>query len=151
MIETLSLIKVLKTTILPSSFKFFIFRSSSTHGVLEMVRKIILNMFFYLTPSWRRSLSYGNQSTDMKKRVKVFTIILKQPEAYSETSQTSKTECFAKIVDSEKPVTIFSKFSILNIWQDSEYASDNHFQISPRFLFLCKGRPNCSFPLFKLF
>ena len=44
-------------------------------------------------------------------------------EAYSEPCQTSKMQCFAKIVIAEKALTIFPKNSILDIWQGSEYAS----------------------------
>ena len=38
--------------------------------------------------------------------------------------QTSKMELFAKIVQNEKPFTIFPKTSILDVWQSSEYASE---------------------------
>ena len=44
--------------------------------------------------------------------------------SYSEPCQTSKMERFAKTVDGLKPLTIFTKHSILDVWQDSEYASD---------------------------
>ena len=44
--------------------------------------------------------------------------------AYSEPYQTSKMECFAKIVNTFQALTIFAKGSILDIWQGSEYASD---------------------------
>ena len=37
---------------------------------------------------------------------------------------TSKMELFAKIVKNEKPFTISSKTSILDIWQGSECASE---------------------------
>ena len=46
------------------------------------------------------------------------------PETYSELSKTSSMELFEKIVKSWKPLTIFAKTSILDIWQDSDYASD---------------------------
>ena len=42
-------------------------------------------------------------------------------EVYSETCQTSKIERFAKIVHGFDPLTIFKKFSILDVWQGSEY------------------------------
>ena len=38
-------------------------------------------------------------------------------EAYSEPCQTSKMELFATIVKSFQPISIFSKNSILDIWQ----------------------------------
>ena len=36
--------------------------------------------------------------------------------------QTSKTERFTKIVNDLKPLPIFAKRSILDIWQDSAFA-----------------------------
>ena len=39
-------------------------------------------------------------------------LILKVADAYSESSQTSKMELFAKIVNDQKPLTIFAKSSI---------------------------------------
>ena len=41
------------------------------------------------------------------------------PEVYSELCQMSKMECFAKIVYSFQSLTIFSKLSILDVWQGS--------------------------------
>ena len=43
-------------------------------------------------------------------------------EAYSEPYQLSKMERFAKIINGFQPLTIFAKQSILDVWQDSEYA-----------------------------
>ena len=43
-------------------------------------------------------------------------------KAYSEPCQTSKMEFFAKLVKGFKPLTIFVKSSILDVWQSSEYA-----------------------------
>ena len=45
------------------------------------------------------------------------------PEAYTEPFQKSKTELFAKIANGWKLLTIFTKGSILDDWQRSEYAS----------------------------
>ena len=58
-------------------------------------------------------------------------------EAYSEPCQTSKMEVFAKIVNSFSFFTIFAKFSILDIWQDSEFVSEasNDLRISAVFEF----------------
>ena len=47
---------------------------------------------------------------------------LKTPKAYSEPSQTSKIEPFAKIVYGFQLLTIFAKRSILDFWLGSEYA-----------------------------
>ena len=44
-------------------------------------------------------------------------------ELYSQPSQIFKMELFAKIVNTWKPLTIFAKNSILDIWQGSEYVS----------------------------
>ena len=62
-----------------------------------------------------------------------------ESEAYSELSQTSKVEFFAKIVNSFKMITIFKKNFILDIfdWQDSEYAPVNIFELHPKSTFYC--------------
>ena len=44
-------------------------------------------------------------------------------EAYSELSQTFKTELFAKMVNGLQLLTILLKSSILDVWLDFEYAS----------------------------
>ena len=44
-------------------------------------------------------------------------------KAYSEPCQTSKMGLFVKIVNDFMPLSIFAKFSVLYIWQDSEYSS----------------------------
>ena len=44
-------------------------------------------------------------------------------ETYSEPSQTSEMEIFAITVNHFKPLTIFGKSSILDVWLGSEYAS----------------------------
>ena len=43
-------------------------------------------------------------------------------DAYSEASQTSKMDSSTKTVNDLKPLTIFAKPSVLDVWQDSEYA-----------------------------
>ena len=43
--------------------------------------------------------------------------------AYSEHCQTSKMERSAKITNSFLPLTVFAKRSVLDVWQDSEYAT----------------------------
>ena len=42
-------------------------------------------------------------------------------EAYSEASQAFKMELFARIVNGQKTLTIFAKFSVLDVWFSSEY------------------------------
>ena len=51
---------------------------------------------------------------------------INNPEAYSEPGQTSKIECFGKIVNGYlKAVNHFRiKLSMLDVWQGSEYASE---------------------------
>ena len=44
-------------------------------------------------------------------------------KTYAEASQTSKMELFEKIVNNLKPLTIFTKSSVLNVWLGSEDAS----------------------------
>ena len=48
---------------------------------------------------------------------------LSDPEAYSEPCQTSKMDCFVKIVISLNLLTFFVRHSILDVWQGSKYAS----------------------------
>ena len=45
-------------------------------------------------------------------------------DMYSKLCQTSKMERFAKTVSSFQPLTIFTKRSISDVWQGSEYVSD---------------------------
>ena len=45
-------------------------------------------------------------------------------DMYSKPCQTSKMEQFAKAVNSFQPLTIFTKRSISDVWQGSEYVSD---------------------------
>ena len=42
----------------------------------------------------------------------------------AEPCQLSKMGLFTKILNGQKPCTIFAKTSILDVWQDSEYAFD---------------------------
>ena len=50
-------------------------------------------------------------------------------EAYLELSHISKMELFVKIVKCWKPLTIFSKSSILYVWLGSQYSSVWHVLI----------------------
>ena len=54
-----------------------------------------------------------------KHILKPVLVIHKTIEAY----QTSKMELFVKIVDGWRPLAIFAKSTIVDIWQGSEYAS----------------------------
>ena len=46
--------------------------------------------------------------------------------AHSGPSQTSKMELFTKVVNDLKPLSIFAKSVILDVWLGYEYASENH-------------------------
>ena len=45
----------------------------------------------------------------------------KNAEKYSEPCQRSKMELFVKMAMAQKPLTIFAKCSVLDVWQGSEY------------------------------
>ena len=49
-------------------------------------------------------------------------MLVTYPEAYSEPCQISKIKSFEKIINGSQPSTIFTKISILDVWQGSEYA-----------------------------
>ena len=46
-------------------------------------------------------------------------------ETYSQPSQTSRMELFSKTVNVIHQSTNFAKFSILDVWMGSKYASNN--------------------------
>ena len=48
-----------------------------------------------------------------------------KPEAYSEPCKRSKMEHFAKMFNLWKPLIIFAKRSILDVWKHSKYAFSN--------------------------
>ena len=52
------------------------------------------------------------------------------PEVHSKTWQTSKMECFAKIVYSFQSLTVFARLSILDVWQGS--GLQNYFAVLSR-------------------
>ena len=62
-----------------------------------------------------------------------------ESEVSSELCQTSKVVSFAKIVKSFKRISVFKRNSILDIFgrQDSEYASENIFQLYPKCACYC--------------
>ena len=57
----------------------------------------------------------------LKLMVRIQDILFR--EVYSEPSQTSKMELFAKRVNDWKLLTFFVKNSVLDVWQGSEYTS----------------------------
>ena len=58
---------------------------------------------------------------------------LSSSEGYSELCRKYKMELFAKLVKGWKPLTIFAKSFILDVWQGSEY-DPNHDLLSSLFL-----------------
>ena len=48
-----------------------------------------------------------------------------ESDTFSELSQTSKMELFAKLISGIQPLTIFTKHSILDVSQGYDYTSDN--------------------------
>ena len=62
-----------------------------------------------------------------------------ESEVYSELCQTSKVVSCAQIVKSFKGISIFQRNSILDVFdrQDSEYASENIFQLYPKSACYC--------------
>ena len=46
-------------------------------------------------------------------------------ETYSQPSQTSRMEVYSKTVNGIHQSTNFAKFSILDVWMGSKYASNN--------------------------
>lgn len=64
-----------------------------------------------------------------KRHIFFNEIFFKQiSEVYSEPCLTSKVERLAKTVRSKKPLTIFSKRSMFDIWQGTELTSEFHSQ-----------------------
>ena len=57
-------------------------------------------------------------------------------EAYSEHCQTFKMERSEKIVEGFEPLTIFTKRSILDVWQCSEYVftADTYFILGKKLM-----------------
>ena len=53
-------------------------------------------------------------------------MVIWSSEVYSELSQTSKMKRFAKVVNGFQPVIIFTKRSIVDVCQGSEYACVVH-------------------------
>ena len=78
-----------------------------------------VNCVLYLT------LFKKNGMVELWSFLEFFRCILCQySEAYSEPSQTSKMEFFAKIVNGFQLLTISAKRSIVDVWQCLEYTYD---------------------------
>ena len=63
---------------------------------------------------------------------------------YSESSQASKTEIFAKVINSLKPLTISTKSIILGVWMVFKYRVFGWFSIH-------EAPINNTFKIYKLF
>ena len=53
-----------------------------------------------------------------------FSVFYMNCQTYSKLYNTSKVKCFAKKVNRQKQLSVFTKRSILDVCQDSEYATD---------------------------
>lgn len=106
--------------------------------MLKNLRKLVLEMWFVLNAF----VSRFSRKIVKEKQFKVFilpliiydlviciisdafiTIFWGITEVYSKPCRTSKIRYFAKIVGRWKPLTIFAKSCILDLWQGSEYIS----------------------------
>ena len=63
--------------------------------------------------------------TRKKARNLVYTFIVGTSEAYSEPSQKSTMKFSAEIVNGSKQLTIFTENPVLDVWLDSQYASEH--------------------------
>ena len=86
-------------------------------------------------------------------------------EGYSEPCQTSKMDVFAKIVNGFSSLTIFAESSVLDVWQESEFASEasknlwksstsavwQGFEFTFVLIILAKQFPNCLLNLINIF
>ena len=64
-----------------------------------------------------------NQMVAKAKKVKLTEACIKLLVVFLETSEISKMELFMKIVNSIKPLTIFTKGFILDVWLGSKHTS----------------------------
>ena len=85
---------------------------------LACCRKQLLKILRIWSIYWRNSLWKTLFFCGMNVKLTESSL-----EVHSEPFQTSKIERSAKIVHIWKPLTIFTKSSILSVWQCSEYAS----------------------------
>ena len=85
--------------------------------------------FFLVLPSIRLFGTFDIQ-TDLK--MKLSLTLGANSEAYSGPCQTSKMEVFAQILNGFYFLTIFLKSSILDVWQDSQFASKVSYEIAEK-------------------
>ena len=60
----------------------------------------------------------------IKLRLFLTILLVQKAEAYLKSCQTSRMELLVKIVNGWKPLSIFAKSSILDVWHGFEYASN---------------------------
>ena len=72
----------------------------------------------------RKTLESSHFNAQEKRGLSDIFEASQSSEASSEICWTSKIELFAKIVNSLKPLTIFAKSSMLDVWFDFEYTSE---------------------------
>ena len=63
---------------------------------------------------------------EKEKTIYIINFKWRKKRTYSESSQTSKIVLFVKIVNGWKPLFNLAKSSILDLWLDSEYASEQY-------------------------
>ena len=86
-------------------------------------------LFVQLIPLFEESKSWMSGTQVFLHR----TNFIKTTEAYSQPCHTSKKELTLKIVNCVKPLTIFTKRFFLDVWQGSEYTSEQ-----PDLIWLCQ-------------
>lgn len=74
----------------------------------------------------KRSSEKDNICSENCSIIITYTIM---PEAYAEPYQRYKMQCFAKIVNTKKPLTMFAKHYLLDVWAGSEYTSGCYAEI----------------------
>ena len=87
-------------------------------------------LIFSYEEHWQLNISQGSENCVVSLLINLLLTYLinfklRELEVYLEPCHTSKMDRFAKIVNSYKPLTIFAKRSILDIWQGSEYIYEN--------------------------
>ena len=93
-----------------------------------------IGWLFLFFPSRRLSVTFDIQIDFKNKRALTFKT---NSEVYSEPCQTSRMELFAKIVNGFSFLTIFTKISIINVWQDSEVASETSSNLQKKLHLRC--------------
>ena len=90
------------------------------HKTIKEWRNKILETFYEGSKCLHNLSEIKNIST------KNFVLkLIRKPDMYSEICQTWKMECFTKIINGWKSLSIFEKCSIVDVWQDPGYGFRN--------------------------